>query len=211
MQPQSSLVSFEELCNRFVRINLPYSRKGWPSCHSCPGLEFTIWINSNQCKVSDKMQFIATYVTQFCSGFFFSIKNRTKGTSPFPPNSLPSMGSHTWLVAIIVGAFVSLLWWYRWNQRKIPGPNGWPIIGSLPELLANWDRLHDFMVPQFSNAKTMYVQLPFFLTSVYTVDPACVEQLLKTRFENYPKVTTIHYQLFLFQSVMPPACRQHHG
>ncbi|KAG0608163.1 hypothetical protein M758_8G084100 [Ceratodon purpureus] len=93
-----------------------------------------------------------------------------------------------WCVTL-VSAFLVWLWWYRHAQSKVAGPKRWPLIGSTFELVANWDRMHDWLREQFSNEqKTILLAFAAHLgDAVYTVDPANVEYVLKTNFANYPK------------------------
>jgi hypothetical protein len=39
-----------------------------------------------------------------------------------------------------------------------------------------------------ASVRTIYFAFPFENIGVYTVDPACVEHVLKTQFAKYPKV-----------------------
>ena len=95
-----------------------------------------------------------------------------------------------WLIAIATASFATgLLWWHRRAQSRMPGPNAWPIIGALPDFSPNWWRLHDYLLEFFSaSVRTMYLTFPFNNIGIYTVDPACVEHVLKTQFAKYPKV-----------------------
>jgi len=54
----------------------------------------------------------------------------------------------------------------------------------------NYDRMHDWLVNYFSKSKTIVVPMPF-TTYTYIADPANVEHVLKTNFNNYPKVIYI--------------------
>ncbi|KAG0560232.1 hypothetical protein KC19_10G164500 [Ceratodon purpureus] len=94
------------------------------------------------------------------------------------------------LVALAIGGFVTWLWWYGQAQRNTQGPKRWPLIGSTIEIVLNWDRLHDWMLEQFSDTKTFHLATMATvspLPSIFTVDPANVEYILKTNFSNYPK------------------------
>ena len=98
-------------------------------------------------------------------------------------------------MAIAIGGFMAWLWWYRQAQHNIIGPKRWPLIGSTIEVVLNWDRLHDWMLEQFSeDTKTFHLATVATvnpLPSLYTVDPRNVEYILKTNFSNYPKVGNI--------------------
>uniref|UniRef100_A0A7I4AJ94 Cytochrome P450 n=1 Tax=Physcomitrium patens TaxID=3218 RepID=A0A7I4AJ94_PHYPA len=121
----------------------------------------------------------------------FSVWFAMNGESSFPVKtclSLTWVTAESFLVAAIAWSFAAWIWWHWREQRKLPGPFAWPLIGCLPELSANWDRLHDWVLEQFSDdRRTIYVQFGYPDVAVFTVDPANVEHLLKTNFSNYPK------------------------
>lgn len=62
-----------------------------------------------------------------------------------------------------------------------------PVAGTVFHLLFNFRRLHHFMTDLARKHRT-YRLLGLFRTEVYTADPANVEHILKTNFENYGKV-----------------------
>ncbi|KAI8065270.1 cytochrome P450 [Gongronella butleri] len=67
--------------------------------------------------------------------------------------------------------------------------DGYPLIGNLPYVIKFKDHIHDLMVNAFRMADSLTVSssalgIPH---SVQTVDPANVEHILKTNFENYVK------------------------
>lgn len=62
-----------------------------------------------------------------------------------------------------------------------------PIGGTVIHQLVNFDRLHDYMTDLAAKYKTYRLVGPF-RSEVYTSDPANVEYMLKTKFENYGKV-----------------------
>lgn len=81
------------------------------------------------------------------------------------------------------------LWWYvYWSQRKHPGPKEWPVVGVLPQAQANWHRLHDFITDFLYKVHTLRVNVGFGFMAVITVDPGNIEYIMKTNFNNYPKV-----------------------
>ncbi|XP_051129366.1 cytochrome P450 704C1-like [Andrographis paniculata] len=61
-----------------------------------------------------------------------------------------------------------------------------PIGGTVFHQLRNFRRLHDYMTDLAAKHKT-YRLLNIFRSEVYTSDPANVEYMLKTNFENYGK------------------------
>ncbi|KAH6812138.1 cytochrome P450 [Perilla frutescens var. hirtella] len=61
-----------------------------------------------------------------------------------------------------------------------------PIAGTIFNQLLNFSRLHDYMTELASRYKTYRLVTPF-RSEVYTSDPANVEYILKTNFDNYGK------------------------
>ncbi|GFP86014.1 cytochrome p450 704c1 [Phtheirospermum japonicum] len=61
-----------------------------------------------------------------------------------------------------------------------------PVGGTIFNQLINFNRLHDYMTDLASKHKTYRLIGPF-RSEVYTSDPANVEYILKTNFENYGK------------------------
>jgi hypothetical protein len=88
---------------------------------------------------------------------------------------------------ILICMVVSWIFIHRWNQRNKKGPKTWPFLGAAIEQLMNYDRMHDWLVQYFSMSKTVVVPMPF-TTYTYIADPINVEHVLKTNFNNYPKV-----------------------
>jgi len=94
-------------------------------------------------------------------------------------------------VVIVTTLLVCLgawLCWYRWSQRHCKGPKTWPVVGVLIEVVANWNRIHDWMTEYLYRAHTIQSHAGFGFTGLVTVDPANVEHIMKTNFANYPKV-----------------------
>lgn len=87
--------------------------------------------------------------------------------------------------------------WFHFLARKLTGPPVWPLIGSLPALISNRRRLHDWMAGNLratggaATYQTCTVAVPFIAKKqgFYTVTchPRNIEHVLRTRFENYPK------------------------
>ena len=93
------------------------------------------------------------------------------------------------LLVGLVGIFI-WLWMYRRQQRQRKGPKEWPFIAATIESLQNFNTMHDWILSYFQKGlKTFKVPMPD-CTYTYTVDPANVEYILKTRFTNFPKVQT---------------------
>ncbi|XP_073125982.1 cytochrome P450 704C1-like [Henckelia pumila] len=61
-----------------------------------------------------------------------------------------------------------------------------PIGGTVLNQLMNFNRLHDYMT-DLATKHTTYRLIGIFRSEVYTSDPANVEYILKTNFENYGK------------------------
>lgn len=93
------------------------------------------------------------------------------------------------LVSGLVAAVVSYLWLYRWNQRNHVGPKTWPILGSYLEMMANWNRLHDWITDYMKVLPTPTLTVNVMGSNVYfTASPQNVEYMLKTNWTNYIKV-----------------------
>ncbi|RZC85284.1 hypothetical protein C5167_041468 [Papaver somniferum] len=88
----------------------------------------------------------------------------------------------------VVSAYVFM---HRWNQRNVKGPKSWPIIGVLVEVLMNYYRMHDWITDYSVESKTFNVPLPF-TTATFIADPANIEHILKTNFDNYPRGEDFH-------------------
>lgn len=75
------------------------------------------------------------------------------------------------------------------NVQEGEGPKAWPVLGALPEILLNYDRMHDWLLENFERAGLTFAAPMPTNTYFYTADPAVCEYILKTNFSNYPKVT----------------------
>ncbi|XP_051118999.1 cytochrome P450 86A22 [Andrographis paniculata] len=101
--------------------------------------------------------------------------------------------------ATIILAFIAAyILWFRSITRSLSGPRLWPVLGSLPGLIANNGRLHDWISDNLRAAggtyQTCICAVPFLagkegLVTV-TCDPKNLEHILKVRFDNYPKGPT---------------------
>ncbi|KAI3959353.1 hypothetical protein MKW98_018943 [Papaver atlanticum] len=91
----------------------------------------------------------------------------------------------------LIGILFAYIFLHRWNQRNIKGPKSWPIIGAIIELQMNLHRMHDWLTDYFVESKTFRVQLPN-ITITFISEPANVEHVLKTNFNNYPKGEAFH-------------------
>ncbi|CAO3600752.1 unnamed protein product [Absidia cylindrospora] len=85
----------------------------------------------------------------------------------------------------------------KYNDRAIfdehnpgtPYRKGYPLLGTLPNLIRGKATIHDFITKAFDNADatTISVSTLGLPHSVQTIDPANVEHILKNNFENYAK------------------------
>lgn len=97
------------------------------------------------------------------------------------------------LAAILSSYFL----WFYLLTRTLTGPKLWPFVGSLPVLVKNRDRVHDWIadnlraVGDSATYQTCIIPFPFLARKqgFYTVTchPKNLEHILKTRFDNYPK------------------------
>ena len=71
-----------------------------------------------------------------------------------------------------------------------------PIGGTVINQLMNFNRLHHYMTDLAGKHRTYRLISPF-RNEIYTAEPANVEYILKTNFENYGKVKAPHQTLFL--------------
>lgn len=92
------------------------------------------------------------------------------------------------VITLLVG-FAAFLWWWRWSQRNNFGPKTWPIVGALIEGGMNWDRIHDWMTEYLYHCNTHRMHGGFGFYYLITTSPANLEYIMKTNFNNYPKVS----------------------
>ncbi|KAL5703302.1 hypothetical protein ACHQM5_028407 [Ranunculus cassubicifolius] len=91
-------------------------------------------------------------------------------------------------------SLLTIVWIFtiKQNNKTQPIPC-WPLVGSLPSLLANSHRIYDWMTEIFfslgDGAGSVFVQGPIFSRMKYfvTCDPRNMEYILKTNFSNFPK------------------------
>ncbi|KAK1299103.1 Cytochrome P450 86A1 [Acorus calamus] len=92
---------------------------------------------------------------------------------------------------------IAYLIWFWFLTRTLTGPRVWPILGSLPGLVANRSRIHDWIADNLrstgaaSTYQTCILPFPFLARSqglfTVTCNPRNLEHILKSRFQNYPK------------------------
>ncbi|KAM7275257.1 hypothetical protein ACFE04_017123 [Oxalis oulophora] len=99
---------------------------------------------------------------------------------------------------LLLTAVTVYLLWFTFISRSLKGPRVWPVLGSLPGLIENCDRLHDWISDNLracgGTYQTCICAIPFLAKKqglvTVTCDPKNVEHILKTRFDNYPKGPT---------------------
>lgn len=96
---------------------------------------------------------------------------------------------------IILTLIVTYLIWFVSLRRSYKGPRVWPLVGSLPALITNAHRMHDFIADNLrmcgGTYQTCIFPIPFLAKKqghvTVTCDPKNLEHILKSRFDNYPK------------------------
>ncbi|KAI8369532.1 cytochrome P450 [Radiomyces spectabilis] len=76
------------------------------------------------------------------------------------------------------------------HRDDIPhGKGGWPLVGALPQLVSNKEKMHEFLLENYEelNTLTLTSSALGIPRSISTIDPANVEHILKVNFENYVK------------------------
>ncbi|CAI9259621.1 unnamed protein product [Lactuca saligna] len=99
---------------------------------------------------------------------------------------------------LILSCIVIYMIWFNTIVRPLKGPRVWPILGSLPGLIQNANRMHDWIADNLRTCggtyQTCISPVPFLarrqgLVTV-TCDPRNLEHVLKVKFDNYPKGPT---------------------
>lgn len=101
-------------------------------------------------------------------------------------------------VLIILSAVAAYMIWFGLISRSMKGPRVWPLLGSLPGLVQNSHRMHDWIVDNLracgGTYQTCISAIPFLARKqglvTVTCDPKNLEHILKVRFDNYPKGPT---------------------
>lgn len=110
------------------------------------------------------------------------------------------------IVAVLLICLGGYLWWHRWLQRHKLTPLEWPVVGLLPQWHANWYRYHDFITEFLYKGHTHRFHIGFGFMAVVTVDPANVEYIMKTNFNNYPKVRLFCSRVYSHPKVCLSIC-----
>lgn len=104
-------------------------------------------------------------------------------------------------VVMILAFVAAYLVWFRSVTRSLKGPMApklWPLVGSLPGLIENNSRLHEWIADNLracgGTYQTCILAIPFLARKqglvTVTCDPRNLEHILKVRFDNYPKGPT---------------------
>ncbi|KAL5551616.1 hypothetical protein UlMin_001792 [Ulmus minor] len=96
---------------------------------------------------------------------------------------------------MILTAVAAYFIWFTWLSRSLKGPRVWPLLGSLPGLIQNSHRMHDWIAENLrvcgGTYQTCLCTIPFLARKqalvTVTCDPKDMEHILKVRFDNYPK------------------------
>ncbi|XP_008804035.1 cytochrome P450 86A8-like [Phoenix dactylifera] len=103
-------------------------------------------------------------------------------------------------VLVVLACIAAYAMWFSRLASGLRGPRVWPLLGSVPGLIQNGERMHDWIAENLRAAggtyQTCICAVPGLarrqgLVTV-TCDPRNLEHVLKTRFDNYPKGPTWH-------------------
>ncbi|CAO1944376.1 unnamed protein product [Urochloa humidicola] len=101
------------------------------------------------------------------------------------------------IAAAAVALVTAYMVWFWALTRRLSGPRMWPLVGSLPSVVLNRARVHDWIVDNLRSTgeaatyQTCILPLPLLarrqgLVTV-TCNPRNLEHILRARFDNYPK------------------------
>ncbi|KAF5816785.1 putative abieta-7,13-dien-18-ol hydroxylase [Helianthus annuus] len=96
------------------------------------------------------------------------------------------IGNAVFILPVITTLFLLIILLYIYNEHQLHGKKYHPVGGTVLSMLINYKRLHHYMSDLSAKYKTYRLLSPF-RNEVYTSDPANVEYILKTNFENYGK------------------------
>lgn len=103
--------------------------------------------------------------------------------------SIDSLSTLISMAAILVATLILVLLSVKLLSSKLQGKNKnkyHPVGGTVFNQLLNFNRVHHYMTDLASKYKTYRLISPF-RNEIYTSDPANVEHMLKTNFDNYGK------------------------
>ena len=90
------------------------------------------------------------------------------------------------LVSVVL-TFLTLKFLTSKLHQKLRKKKYHPVAGTIFNQLLNFSRVHHYMTDLATKHKTYRLLSPF-RNEIYTSDPANVEYILKTNFENFGKV-----------------------
>lgn len=102
------------------------------------------------------------------------------------------------LALLLFTGVTCYLLWFTFISKSLKGPRVWPLFGSLPGLIENAERMHEWICDNLracgGTYQTCICAVPFLARKqglvTVTCDPKNLEHILKTRFDNYPKGPT---------------------
>lgn len=107
------------------------------------------------------------------------------------------MDSLSLLFTLATALVSSYLIWFYLLARTLTGPKVWPLVGSIPDMIVNRNRVHDWIAANLCQTggsatyQTCTLTFPFFARKqgffTVTSSPRNIEHILRTRFDNYPK------------------------
>eukprot|EP00164_Ancoracysta_twista_P000368 GFYU01000506.1.p1 GENE.GFYU01000506.1~~GFYU01000506.1.p1 ORF type:complete len:556 (-),score=171.65 GFYU01000506.1:195-1862(-) len=99
------------------------------------------------------------------------------------------------IASVALVAFLRDVWKNRSKSAPmgtVPPNEGNPFV-TLYLLITNFDQMLEIIVERFADLGPVFeMNLPFKPTFLNISDPACVEHILKTNFDNYPKGKEVH-------------------
>jgi hypothetical protein len=107
--------------------------------------------------------------------------------------SIDSLSTLISMATILVSTLILVLLSVKLLSSKLQGNNKkkyHPVGGTVFNQLLNFNRVHHYMTDLASKYKTYRLISPF-RNEIYTSDPANVEHMLKTSFDNYGKVCPV--------------------
>ena len=129
------------------------------------------------------------------SGFWFFRRGKW---SEFADKWGPQIKMEASTFLLLVAVITAYLIWFRTITRSLKGPSVWPVVGSLPLLIQNANRMHEWIAENLRSSggtyQTCICAIPFLARKqglvTVTCDPKNLEHILKIRFDNYPKGPT---------------------
>ncbi|KAG1355022.1 cytochrome P450 86A8 [Cocos nucifera] len=103
-------------------------------------------------------------------------------------------------VVVVLACIVAYAMWFSRLAPGLRGPRVWPLLGSVPGLIQNAERMHDWIAENLRATGGTYQTCTCAIPGLarrqglvtVTCDPRNLEYVLKTRFDNYPKGPTWH-------------------